>query len=58
MQWLKNQGPLGTMEALNWLGIYRLAAVIHDLRSVGHRIETEKRGGNTFYTLAKGTIKG
>jgi len=41
--------PVEPMTALNELGIYRLAAVIHQLKKEGHIIESEmKTGLNKF----------
>lgn len=39
LNWLK-KSPIGPMEALRELGVYRLASRINDLRDKGHHIET------------------
>ena len=47
MGWLVNQGPITAMQAINELGIGRLAARIHDCREAGARIKTEVVQGVT-----------
>jgi hypothetical protein len=39
LSWLK-KAPIGPMQALNELGVYRLASRINDLREAGNDIET------------------
>lgn len=39
---LKEKGSLQPLEAWRDLGIYRLSAVIYDLRQEGHKIETKR----------------
>ena len=39
---LKEKGSLQPLEAWRDLGIYRLSAVIYDLRQDGHKIETKR----------------
>lgn len=39
LTWLK-KAPIGPMEALNELGVYRLASRINELRKEGYEIET------------------
>ena len=39
---LKTNGSIQPLEALRDLGIYRLSAVIYDLRQEGHKIKTER----------------
>ena len=39
---LKEKGTLQPLEAWRDLGVYRLSAVIYDLRQEGHKIETKR----------------
>lgn len=39
---LKEKGTLQPLEAWRDLGIYRLSAVIYDLRKEGHKISTKR----------------
>jgi uncharacterized protein YccT (UPF0319 family) len=39
LSWLR-KAPIGPMEALNELGVYRLASRINELRNDGHEIKT------------------
>lgn len=39
LTWLQ-KAPIGPMEALNELGVYRLASRINELRKAGYEIET------------------
>ena len=39
---LKEKGSLRPLEAWRDLGIYRLSAVIYDLRQEGHKITTQR----------------
>lgn len=53
---LQSGAKLTPMTALNSFGVFRLAAVIHDLRKAGHTIKTTEvtnRNGAKFaqYTL-------
>ena len=41
LAWLK-KAPIGPMQALNELGVYRLASRINDLRNDGHKIDTQR----------------
>ena len=39
---LKTKGTIQPLEAWRDLGIYRLSAVIYDLRQEGHKIDTKR----------------
>lgn len=41
LAYMKGHGGITARQALNEFGCMRLASRIHDLRSAGHRIETE-----------------
>ena len=41
LKYMQDFGSITPMEALNDLGVYRLASRISDLRSKGYKIETE-----------------
>lgn len=47
---LKNKGSITPIEALNYYGCFRLAAVIFDLREEGYAIDTNMvtQNGKTF----------
>lgn len=45
MQYLKTNGSIDPITALDELGIYRLAARIFELRLAGHTIETRTSNG-------------
>jgi hypothetical protein len=49
LQLLRNAGPEGVsaIEALRWLGIYRVGARIFQLRQAGYVIRTERRNHET-----------
>ena len=57
LNFIKTNGSIEPMQALNQLGIYRLASRISDLRQAGNRIETtiNKNGQHHYavYTLEK-----
>jgi len=44
---MKTVGPITPIDALNKYGCFRLAAVIHNLRSKGYRIETDTKENGT-----------
>jgi len=54
---LENGNTITPLEALNLFGSFRLSARIHDIKALGHDIETKNvtRGGKTFaeYSLIK-----
>lgn len=41
LKWLKRR-PINPMQALHYLGTYRLAARIYELREMGYTIDTER----------------
>lgn len=58
LRFLKAGNPITPLDALNFFGCFRLAAVIFDLREEGHEIETEmvsNGNGKQFaeYTLSR-----
>ena len=62
LKYLETGEGLTPLEALQGMGVLRLAARIEDLRKAGHNIITEevKNNGKTFarYHLAKGKNHG
>ena len=58
LKFLEAGNTLSPMEALNLMGVFRLAARIEELRKKGHNILTEEvlENGKTFarYHLVKG----
>jgi hypothetical protein len=58
LKFLEAGNTLSPMEALNLMGVFRLAARIEELRKKGHNILTEEvtENGKTFarYHLLKG----
>ena len=58
LKFLEAGNTLSPMEALNLMGVFRLAARIEELRKAGHNILTEEvtENGKTFarYHLVKG----
>lgn len=58
LKYLEAGNTLTPMEALQMMGVFRLAARIEDLRKKGHNIITEEvnQAGKTFarYHLVKG----
>jgi hypothetical protein len=59
LKFLEAGNTLSPMEALNLMGVFRLAARIEELRKKGHNILTEEvtENGKTFarYHLVKGS---
>lgn len=43
LDYLKSHGRINPLDAWKQLGIYRLSAVVFDLRKDGHRIETTRK---------------
>jgi hypothetical protein len=43
MDYLKTNQEINPLEAWQELGIYRLSAVVHNLRKEGHNISTERK---------------
>lgn len=43
LEWLETHESINPLQAWRFLGIYRLSAVIYDLRKEGCVIETERR---------------
>ncbi len=52
-RYLERNGEISPMQALNRLGIYRLAARIMELRDDGYPIETRRENGRTVYVLTE-----
>jgi len=59
LEWLSEYGSIEPMQALSKLGCYRLSAVIHRLRKIGHKITTSmitKQGKFKIVKFAKYTL--
>lgn len=41
LRWLNEVGPITPVDALRQFGIMRLGARVHELKRVGHNIQTE-----------------
>lgn len=57
LQHLKDGRRLTQKEAINEYGAYRLAAIIHSLRSQGHNIQSKRVDVPTRYTNLDGTTR-
>jgi hypothetical protein len=58
LEHLKQWGSITSFEAIERYNITRLAARVHDLRKLGHTIETHKidvEGGHAFARYVRGS---
>lgn len=57
LAWLKKNKSITPLDALHYIGCYRLSARIYDLRHDGHIIETDKSNGYAIYFLHRSNEK-
>lgn len=58
LSFLKQHGSIETIQAIFSLNIFRLAARIYDLRSMGYEIETVKKVSSTGKRYAQYIYRG
>lgn len=51
LEWLEKNKSITPLDALHYIGCYRLSARIYDLRQEGNVIETDKSNGYATYFL-------